>query len=233
MPNSGIAITFALPTESLDLRRRLREPKQSGYFVSGQINDRAITILHTGVGPKNCNQRIEALLHKVRPRLVVSSGFAGAVNQNLKPGDLILAENFSDPKLLEKAEQTLPDRKFYTAQVFTSTSIIDSMDERNEIALRSGAAAVDMETGGIASVCNTHGVPLLSLRAISDTPEQSFPAPPSILFDLDRQRTDYGRLLGYLLTHPASIPRLIAFGREINRIRAQLTDAIVTLIGAL
>ena len=228
-----IAITFALPTESLDLRRRIREPQQSGPFVSGLINDRAITILHTGVGAKNCNDRIETLLHKVRPRVVVSSGFAGAIEENLKAGDLILAENFSDRGLLDAAEQGLSDRNLRTVTVFTSTSIVDSVAERNEIARESGSAAIDMETGAIANVCRSHGVPLLALRAISDTAAQPFPVPPNVLFDLERQRTSYGRLFGYLLTHPASIPRLIAFGREINRIRAQLTNALVALIGEL
>ena len=228
-----IAITFALPTESLDLRRRLREPRQNGHFVSGHINDRAITIVHTGVGAKNCNDRIEALLHKVRPRLVISSGFAGAVEGSLKVGDLIIGENFSDRQLLDAAEEVLSGGKFRAVKLFTSTSIIDSIAERNEAARGSGAAAVDMETGSIARVCRSHGVPLLSLRAISDAPEQPFPAPPSVLFDLERQRTDYGRLFGYLLTHPASIPRLVAFGREINRVRAKLTDAIIRLVGAV
>lgn len=228
-----IAVTFALPAESLDLRRRLRGPEQSGHFVSGQISDRAITILHTGVGARNCSERIEALLHKVRPRLVICSGFAGAVDGNLKVGDLIIAENFSDRQLVEAAEPILAGRKFRMIKLFTSASIIHSVADRNEIARASGAAAVDMETGAITSVCRSHGVPVLALRAISDSPQEPFPAPPKVLLDLERQRTDYGRLFGYLLMRPASIPRLIAFGRAINRTRAQLTDAIVAVVSAL
>jgi adenosylhomocysteine nucleosidase len=176
---------------------------------------------------------VEALLHKVRPRLVISSGFTGAIDTNLNVGDLILAENFSDRRLLETAEQTLRERKSRTVKVFTSASIIDSIAERNEIARASGAAAVDMETGAIVSVCNAHGVPLLSLRVISDTPGQPFPVPPNVLFDLQRQRPNYGRLFAYLLTNPASIPRLVVFGREINRVRVKLTDAIVALVKKL
>jgi len=228
-----IAVTFALPTESLDLRRRLREPRQTRYFVSGRINQREITILHTGVGPNNCNDRIEALLHKMRPPIVISAGFAGALAADLKVGDLIIAENFSDQRLVDAAKRTLPTGTFRTAKIFTSASIVDSVAERNQIASASGATAVDMETGAIASVCHSHGVPLLALRAISDTPEQPFPVPPSVLFDLERQRTDYVRLLGYLLIHPAAIPRLAGFGRKINRVRAQLTDAIVAVTGVL
>lgn len=233
MADSPIAVTFALATESVDLRRRLRQLRQDRDFITGKINGRPITILHTGIGEKNCGARVERLLHKARPQLVISSGFAGAIDANLKVGDLLIAENFSDKQLLETAKQILREREPRSAKLFTSTAIIDSIADRNEIARASGAAAVDMETGTIVSVCNAHGVPLLSLRAISDTPTEPFPAPPHVLFDLEHQRTNYGRLVAYLLTHPASISRLIKFGREINRVRAQLTDAIVALVRAL
>jgi adenosylhomocysteine nucleosidase len=228
-----IAITFALATESSDLRRQLRETREDGHFVFGKIDDRSVTILHTGVGAKNCSERVEALLHKTRPRLVISSGFAGAVTDDLRVGDLMLAENFSDREVLARVERILSERKPGKARLFTSASIVDSVEQRDEIARASGAAAVDMETGSIFAVCNAHGVPLLSVRAISDTPNQPFPAPPDVLFDMERQRTNYARLFGYLLRHPSSISRLLGFGREINRTRAKLTGAIVALVRAL
>lgn len=224
-----IAITLALPTESFDLRHQLREAREDGSLVVGELNNRAIAILHTGVGARDCNERIETLLHKERPRLVISSGFAGAVIDNLQVGDLILAENFSDPQLLASAERILIERKPRLVKLFTSTSIVDSVDKRDEIARASGAAAADMETGSIVGVCNAHGVPVLSLRVISDTPAQSFPAPPDVLFDIERQRTSYGRLLAYLLRRPGSIGPLLHFASRIRHVRAKLTDAIVAL----
>lgn len=142
-----IAITFALPTESSDLRRQLRESREDGHFVFGKISDRSVTILHTGVGAKNCSEHVEALLHKTRPRLVISSGFAGAVTDDLQIGDLLLAENFSDRQLLASAERILSQRKTRNAKLFTSASIVDSVEQRDEIARASGASAVDMETG--------------------------------------------------------------------------------------
>jgi adenosylhomocysteine nucleosidase len=228
-----IGITFALPSESSDLVRQLQAIRRHDNLLSGKIADRDVTILHTGVGAKNCNARLEILLHKTRPRLVISSGFAGAVSEELRVGDLVLAKNFSDAQLLANAEQILRDRQPRLVKLFTSTSIVDSIAERNEIARRAGAAAVDMETGAIAGVCNAHGVPLLSLRGVSDTPSQPFPAPPSVLFDIDRQRTSYGRLLAYLLRHPTSTRRLFRFARQIARVRAVLTDAIVALVSEL
>jgi nucleoside phosphorylase len=228
-----IAITFALPTESSGLRRQLRKARRFGDMISGKIGERAVTILHTGVGAKNCNKRIEELLHKVLPRLVISSGFAGAVVEDLNVGDLVLAENYSDRQLLANAERILRDRSPRVAKLFTSPSIVDSVTERNEIARASGAKAVDMETGTIVGICNAHGVPLLSLRAISDTPKEPLPAPPNVLFDIERQRTDPRKLFGHIIAGPTAIIRLLQFSRQIREARAVLTDALVELTRAL
>lgn len=228
-----IGITFALPSESSGVVRQLRALQRHDNLLSGKIDNREVTILHTGVGAKNCNERLEILLHKTRPKLVISSGFAGAVSQELGVGHLVLARNFSDPGLLANAERILRAREPRLVKLFTSTSIIDSVAERNEIASLAGAEAVDMETGAIVAVCNAHGVPLLSLRAISDTARQSFPMPPSVLFDIESQRTSLGRLVGYLFRHPTSIWQLLGFTRQIAHARASLTDAIIDLIREL
>src|SRR5207302_8999479 len=173
------------------------------------INSRAVTISHTGVGGKNCGARMEKLLHKTRPGIVISSGFAGAVQEDFEVGDLILAENFSDHQLLVRAEAILREHKPRSARLFTCSTIVDSIAERTKIAHANEASAVDMETEMIARLCNAHGVPLLSLRAISDTPRRAFPAPPSVLFDLERQRTNVTRVIRYSITHPTSIWRLL------------------------
>jgi len=228
-----IGITFALPSESSDLIRRLREIERHDDLIFGKIGNHDVAIAHTGVGASNCNARLEMLVHKAKPRLVISSGFAGGVSEELCVGDLILAENFSDPTRLSRAEQLLQDRPARRVKLFTATSIIESIAERNEIARASGAAAVDMETGAIAAVCTAHGLPLLSLRVISDTPSKPFPAPISILFDVETQRTDLRKLFGYIITGPTRIIRLLHFFRQTRQARAHLTEAIVALVREL
>ena len=228
-----IAITFALPTESSDLIRQLGPVQRDGSLVFGKIDNHEVTILHTGVGPKNCAARMETLLHKAQPRLLISSGFAGAVRNGFCVGDLILAENFSDQQLLVSAREVLRDRDARAVKLFTSQTIADGISERNEIARSRNVDAVDMETETIAEVCAAHGVPMLSLRAISDAPGEPFPAPASVLFDIERQRIPFSKLVGYLITHPSAVWPLVSFPRRIAQARANLTGAIVALVREL
>ena len=228
-----IGITFALMSESADFLRQLPEVENMYDLRLGKISDREVAVIHTGVGSANCNERLELLIHKARPEFVITCGFAGALSEELQIGDLILAENFSDPTLLGLAAEILRDRHVRTERLFTSTTVVDSISERNEIARSSGAAAIDMETGTIVGICNAHGMPLLSLRAITDTPNDPFPAPPHVLFDVERQRTDFGGLFAHLLRHPTAIPKLMRFAKRIAKVRAKLTDALVALVQKL
>ena len=117
--------------------------------------------------------------------------------------------------------------------LFTSPTLTDSSDERAKISSTSGAAAVDMETEFIARACAEHAVPLLSLRVITDTPRESFPAPGNVLFDIAKQKTDLPKLATFFLTHPNRISRLIQFARRIATTRKTLADALVAIVREL
>jgi len=232
-----IAISFALPTESSGFIARLRDKKETSCgdtkVIHGKRSNQSLAVLHTGVGPKSCERKLDSFFQIERPAYLISSGFAGAVCEDLQVGDLFLAENFSDQQLLSGAQRIMPGQRAHKAKLFTSPSIIDSIVERNQIARATGASAVDMETETIAKACARRGIPMLSLRAISDTPGKPLPVPPNVLFDIEGQRTDVGKLLSYLLMHPGSVWRLIAFSRQIAQARHALSDAIVDLLRRL
>jgi len=229
-----IAVTFALPAESSEFLRRLRDrtsAERNGVrIVRGKMGDRMIEVLHTGVGKKICQQRIGKFLQDHQFDLLISTGFAGALNDQLKVGDLLLAKNFSTIELnnRRKSFSSLP---IHEVDLLTVSALIDSSEKRLEIARASGAAAVDMETEFIAGACADHGIPLLSLRVISDTLDEPFPAPTKVLFDIEQQRTRFLTLATFFLAHPNRIPRLVQFARRIARVRKILTGALVAVIG--
>ena len=215
----SIAITFALPTESSDFARWL-----------SSAEDHKVTILHTGVGPKVAANKIGGFLDTTRPSFVISSGFAGALHDGFAVGDLILGCNFSDEGLLTRAVELLSNRSARSARLLSTSRIADSATERNRLRQEHGADAVDMETEAIAAACAERRIGMLSLRIITDTPRKPLPAPPAVLFDLERQRTSLIRLMGYALSHPRTIPQLMRFAQTVNAARAELTSALVALL---
>ena len=61
-----IAVTFALPAESSEFLRRLRDRTgidRNGIRISrGKIDDQMIEVIHTGVGEEVCRQRVARFL---------------------------------------------------------------------------------------------------------------------------------------------------------------------------
>ena len=123
--------------------------------------------------------------------------------------------------------------QIHTANLLTVPALIDSPEERNKLALTSGAFAADMETEFIARACAACGIPMLSLRVISDTPHNRLPAPANVLFDIERQQTQMLKLATHLLAHPTGVPGLVQFARRIARARKILAGALVAVLRSL
>jgi len=232
-----IAITFALPAESSDFVRLLEKPslnsREGVENIRGRLGGKLVDVIHTGVGKMVCRERMEVMLRRESFDYLISTGFAGALEKDLRVGHLLVAENYSSPKLLlESPHLELADEGTFLGRLATVPRMIESTGQREMLNKRTGAVAVDMETETIAELCAAHDLPMLSLRAISDGAEQPFPAPAKVLFDLAKQKTDFIRLGSYLLVHPAAIVRLNAFRRRIALARKVLTDALVRILRA-
>ena len=227
-----IAVTFALPAESSNFIKLLSRRSQEGGLVRGTFLDVDVCVLHTGVGEQITRRRMSEFLERLSPGLLVSSGFAGALTDQLVVGDILLADNYSAPEPLAKARRLLSPTGLHVGKLFTAAAIIDSATHRAEFARKSGSLAVDMETRFIAEACSRFAIPMLSLRAISDSPSAPMPAPPEVMFDIERQQTRFVTLALHVAKNPAALPKLARFGKQIAGVRGALTDALATFLKA-
>jgi len=231
-----IAVTFALPAESQEFLRSLGSKSQVNRngirTIRGRSDHHAIEVLHTGVGEKVCRQRVAKFLEEQHFNYLISAGFAGALSDDLQIGDLLLAKNFSTVDLGE-TPALLSGSPIHIADLLTVPALIHSREERNKLGLTSGAAAADMETEFIAHACSARGIPLLSLRVISDTPHHLFPVPANVLFDIERQQTRILKLATHLLANPGRVPHLVRFAKQIARARRILASALADVLRAL
>ena len=229
-----IAITFALPAESSDFVRLLENrgsvSREGVETIRGHLHGKSLVVVHTGVGKEVSRERMETLLRRERFEYLISSGFAGALEKDLKVGHLLVAENFSSPQLLSSTKLVLADDKTFLGKLLTVSRMIETVEERESLNKKTGAAAVDMETEILAEVCAAHDLPMLSIRAISDTAAEPFPAPAHVLFDVAKQKTISSRLGMYLLTHPGAFARLNAFRKRIAVARKALADALDSIL---
>ncbi len=141
-----------------------------------QRKDPDLILRLTGMGQSGARQGAEALLRD-SPGMVISTGFAGALKEEIRPGDLVIDTARSDPKwaqvLSEIAEKNLVPAHggpFYSSKVPLMTAL-----EKARTARETGAVAVEMESQAIFEVLKLKQVPFLSFRTVSDSLDQDLP----------------------------------------------------------
>ena len=189
--------------------------------------------METGVGIARATDAARALLSLFRPGLVVSFGIAGAPREGLAVGDVVAARNVHRLKagmagparplaaLSEAAFGAAANALRPSGGRLSWGTVLTTWGEQTFAA--DGAAmenpVLEMETAGIADACAEAGVPLLSLRAISDSVDQPLPFSLSDYLD-DRQQLLVGRLVAAVIRRPSLLPAFLRLGRNAQRAAA-------------
>ena len=228
-----IVISFALPEESSGIVRRLAGTSRSGPaalpVITGTLAGREVAIVHSGIGMTSAAGRLGSFLENHTPSAWIAAGFGGALAPDFCVGDIVAASNFSDAALLDSISSLSPR----TGVLITTAKVIETAVQKADLARHTGAVVVDMETAAIRRLCEPRGIPMLALRAISDTAGQDLPVPSAVWFDAKSQRPRPVPLLFHLATHPGRITPFVAFVRGINRARASLADFLLAAVAAL
>jgi adenosylhomocysteine nucleosidase len=92
---SVTAILGAFENEITLLEDRLTEQRQQEIegirFVSGKLSGQNVVVAWTGVGKVNAAMTTTLLVEHFKPKYIIFTGIAGAVNRELRPGDIVIA----------------------------------------------------------------------------------------------------------------------------------------------
>lgn len=234
-----IVLSFSLPEESKGLVRHIAGAKRSGPqalpIIAGTLAGRQVVVVHVGMGMDSATERVGNFLTDWNPSRWIAAGFGGALSSELKIGEIVAAVNFSDPGLLGAlagvtSVNGLPAR---TGSLITVKEVIETAQAKRDLARHTGAIVVDMETAAIHRLCMARGIPLLALRAISDTACQELPVPAAVWFDARRQRPRPFALVLHLATHPGRIAPFARFVGGVKFAGASLTSFLLAALAAL
>lgn len=217
-----IGLIAAMTQESDALLRLINGWKRIsfGQFrgVRFQSKDFDCALIITGWGRKRAGDATRVLLAEASPRALISFGIAGAVNADLQIGDVVvssksyLLENgvpgrSQSLSSLTEAAWNAAGNVLYTekANLFKGTAITT---HGSQVILQKEEdlphPVLEMETAGIAQVAAEVGVPLVSIRSISDNPQAPIPIDLEAAMDEnDNLRID--RLIMMTLRNPRMI----------------------------
>lgn len=248
----NIGIITAMPEEFRAVADSLGAAAvtQRGKFRTGcfKYAGHEFLLVESGIGFVNAARTAEMLIRDFHPDLLVSTGFCGGITPELLVGDVVVAQKIviadeggcgDIPVLLAGIGQTLVARQEVEGErvvggTFVSTPAIIS--KKRLAGMLSGQypnPVVEMESGAIAILAAENSIPLLAIRAVSDSAAEEPGFSLDEFCDPDMCRIRPYKVLLTALRKPRIIPQLVRLAFS-SRIAAEsLTAAMSRLLPLL
>lgn len=199
-----IGIVVAMEEEGkeiIKLMNKVKEKEIDGLkFVIGKIENKNCVLVQSGVGKVNAARTTQVLIYKFNVEMILNVGSAGAINDELNIGDVIIGKHivqhdfditaFDHPKgyitgigdnvscsneIINKIEKVINENKNreYKTKVgiiATGDVFLTDLDMKQKIKSEFNADVIDMESGAIAQVAYLNKIPFGAIRSVSDTP---------------------------------------------------------------
>ena len=232
-------ILFALQRESAPFRRDFRPqrafpgaPCGARFCSSADLN---VLVVETGIGQAKVAHALDWLLAKpiidgqpYEPRLILFAGFAGALNDALKVGDIVVADEVVDEQG-QSWRTTWPQAEsLRRGRLLTVDQITATPADKRRLAERHQAIAVEMESAHFAARCTQAGIPFGCVRAISD--EVMTALSPALASMLSGGTASPWRVLMALARRPGMLPELLRLARDTKRASEELGLALGELL---
>ena len=205
-------------------------------FIEGKFIGTDVVIAISGVGIKKARNCTNSLIKKYNPKIIISAGFAGALNPKLTLGEIVVPGWAASIKNQEKIqfENRLPyiAFKYINGGVLTESSFINSKEKKLDLFVKSGAEIVDMETWAIADAASKLETKVISVRAVSDLTNQHLPRMEKI-FNRE-SKIDYKKAFGYFKANPGEVVNFLRFKYvNLRKARIRLNSFLSLLIPVL
>ncbi len=238
------AILFALGEEAGGLDDRLedfRVLRGAGFQVHlGRLKGRRLVVGISGAGQQPAARAAAAILQAYRPPLVVSAGFCGGLDPQLRRHDLLVAQEVQNAQgqtvqvgcELDLSAMRLRG-KVHMGRLITVDQPVRTPAAKRALGQQSGALAVDMESFAVAQLCQSEGVACRVFRVVSDAVDDPLPREVA---GLVRQKTTAARLgaaLASVWNRPGSLKDLYRLKENALIASDRLADLLTEAIGQL
>jgi adenosylhomocysteine nucleosidase len=239
-----VALLFALGIEAGGLVERLtdRVTTRGGKLVEhvGQIGERRVAVVETGVGQTAVRLGCRDVIAVRRPQWIVSAGFAGGLSRELRRGDVLMADHVVNPAgrslsvgLQLDRETVESQRSLHVGRLLTVDRVITRPAEKLRLGEEHAAVACDMESMAVAEACREAKVRFLSVRMISDAADDELPPE---LENLVKQTTLAGKLgavTGAIFQDPKNAKQMWRLRSEALKLSEQLAKFLLGVLPQL
>ncbi len=160
---------------------------------------------------------------------MVSTGFCGALDPQLKVSDIFVATEVRVGQATLPAAEVpagrvrncLPHR---SGKLLSVDRVATTAAEKNDLR-KTGADAIEMEAAGVAQKAAEYKLPFYCLRVVTDTAGEGFPLDFNAMRDRGG-RFSRARILAAAFRRPSVFPQLIRFDKQCKTAAKALGDFI-------
>jgi adenosylhomocysteine nucleosidase len=220
MPKIAIIAAMEREVEPLIRNWKVRTLYQSGHappryrlFEKGSA-----VVICGGMGAGAARRATATVISEFAPSRVLSVGFAGALDQTLKVGDVF------EPRIVINAKDGSRADTGSGEKALVSYAFVAGKGQKNNLREAYGASAVDMEAAAVAQGAQAAGVQFAALKAISDAADSDMP--PMGEFIGDNGEFYRSRFVLYLAARPRLWGMTLALARNSAKASRALCGAI-------
>ena len=187
----------------------------------------ACPVLVTGMGAVNASHHLQSRFHKATPRLLLTCGFAGALNPALPVGTVLFHSDPSfppHPQLLASGAQP--------ALFHATDQVVVTAREKRRLRETTGADAVEMESHVLRTLCHQRGIPSATVRVVSDAADEDMPVDFNRLMT-PRMTLSFTRLALALAARPGRVRGLLQLQRNTRLAARNLAHVLHLVIANL
>jgi adenosylhomocysteine nucleosidase len=192
-----------------------------GELVSG--TDGSVLVRALGVGGGAAH-----VIEELKPRVVISCGFAGGLDASATPDRVVLAtavsEELGDTLVAHEGLRTAARDALFglvvEGEIVCATRICGTPEDKRALA-RPGRLAVDLESWAIARAAERAGIPWLAVRVAIDPFDVALPP-----FAREPRTSYFGPALRHALRGPAAARELLDLAQRARRARRTLGIAM-------
>jgi adenosylhomocysteine nucleosidase len=238
-----LGVVFALASESGGLEDRLTDKLwirgEAGQVCIGSAQERTLGLIVTGPGEKSARVGTEALILGHRPRWIVAAGFAGALSDHVQPFDIVIPD-----RLLHTGGRSLqvgltlepgtPNAAgLHVGPLVSVSELAHGQQQRQELARRHQALAVDLESFAVAEVCREYQVPMWVVKIITDGVDQQLPREIAYLMKPRKWTEKLGAVTAAIWNRPASIKDMWRLNEIALRASDRLAEFLLSMVRSL
>lgn len=146
--------------------QRLREYDGRNFRV---FEKEGCAVVAGGVGAEAARRAAEAVIQLYHPRLLISAGFAGALDPTLPVGHALTPR-----EIIDAGDGSRMDSGTGEGILITFDTVAD-VEQKARFATAFGAHAIDMEAAAVGKAAQAHGIKFLACKVISDSSSTALP----------------------------------------------------------